>query len=89
MPEDLRLRLGTEVATITFTGTPAKIGNVIERFMRRKGITVTDIAQTDMLAFLAHWVDETKRVSKEAQTAELNAEQQATIQSTVDADNDF
>lgn len=89
MPEDIRLRLGVVVANKTLNGTPAKIGLVIERFMQRMGIPITGVAQTDMEAYLQHWIDETKRVSKEVQTAELYAEQQATIKSVVDIDNDF
>lgn len=87
MAEDIRLRIGVEVATLNLNNTPAKISKVIERYMRRMGIPITGVAQTDMLAFLTHWVDETKRVSKEAQVAELTAQNLESISQTIENDN--
>lgn len=87
MPNDLRLRIGTEVAMIEIGGTPAQVANAIRRYMRRLGIPIVDVPQEDMVAFLAHVKDDVKRISKEAQTAEADATAHATNLAQAESDN--
>lgn len=87
MPQDLRVRVGVEVATITLGGTPQQVAAVLERFAIRMGIPVTGTATEKLTAILEYIRDEVKRYSKEAHRAELRAANEAGIETTVESDN--
>lgn len=87
MPQDLRLRVGNEVATITLNGTAQQCAAILDRFLRSWDITPTGNAVTDMTATLEKIRVEVIRRSKEKHTAELRLAGEASIQATVDAEN--
>lgn len=87
MPEDLRIRVGAEVATITLTGTPAQIAAYLRRYARSLGISVDGTPTENLVAILNHWRNEVIQVSKRVQTKELEDANKAAIAVTVEADN--
>lgn len=87
MAEDLRLRVGNEVATISFAGGAAKVAAVLERFAASLGIPTTGTPTENLTAILEHVRDDAKRRSKEVQRAELRQANEATITATVESDN--
>lgn len=87
IPNDLRIRVGVEVGTITFGGTPAQVADVLRRFAISQGIPITGTATENLVAILEHFRDEAKQGSKQAQRAELRAANEAGIETTVELDN--
>lgn len=87
MPQDLRVRVGVEVATITLGGTPQQVAAVLERFAVRRGIPITGTATENLTAILEYVREEVKRYSKEEHRAQLNAANAAAIEVTVETDN--
>lgn len=87
MASDLRLRIGGASATITFGGTDAQVANAIRRYMRRLGIPIVDVPQTDMESFLNHLKDDVKRIAREEQIRESDAAAHATHIAQAELDN--
>lgn len=87
MPQDLRLRVGIEVATITLGGTPAQVAAALERFARSLGITINGTPQENLTAILEHFKSDVKTRSKAVQAAEKRLVSEAQIAAEVDADN--
>lgn len=87
MPEDLRIRVGSEVATIPLGGTPAQIAAALTRVASSLGIPTSGTATENLTAILLHVKDDWKRTSKQVQRQELLAAQAAQIDSIVENDN--
>lgn len=87
MPQDLRLRVGNEVATIPLGGTPVQVAAALTRFAVSYGIPINGTPTENLTAILEHVRDDVRRRSKEVQTAEKSAIADATIQQEVEADN--
>ncbi|MES2934313.1 MAG: hypothetical protein V4805_12600 [Pseudomonadota bacterium] len=87
MPQDLRIRVGVEVATITINGTAQQVAAALERYASSQGITITGTATENLTAILEHIKVEVRRRSKEVQKAQLEAANAAAIEATVELDN--
>lgn len=87
MPQDLRIRVGTEVAQVTLGGTAQQVAAALTRFATSLGIPVDGTPTENLTAVLTHIVDDVRRRSKAAQTAEKQAVSNALIQQEVDADH--
>lgn len=87
MPQDLTVRVGIHVGTITFGGTPAQVADVLERFALRVGIPIVGTATENLVAILEYFRDEVKGKSKEEHRAQLNAANSAAIEATIEVDD--
>lgn len=87
MPEDIRLRVGTEVVTLPLNGGASKVAAVLTRFATSLGIPITGTATENLTAILEHVRDDVKQRSKVQQQADLRKANEAAITATVDSDN--
>lgn len=87
IPNDLRLRVGNEVAQITLGGTPQQVADALTRFATSMGIPTTGTPTENLTAILEYIKDEVKRRSKDTQRAQLRAANEAAITQQVEADN--
>lgn len=90
MANQLTLTVGTNVAIIPLTGTNAKINTVILRFLAREGIptdglSAVQIGETFLLDLKRIVID----TCKDSQREELVTANSATVEATVEADNDI
>lgn len=87
MPQDLRLRVGSEVAQITLGGTAQQVADALTRFATSLGIPITGTATEKLTAVLEHIRDDVRRRSKAIQAADLRATNEATIAQQIETDN--
>lgn len=87
MASDLRIRVGSASATITFAATDQQMAEALRRYARRLGIATNGTANENLTAILEHIRDDVRRIAKAEQAAELRAANEATILSTVESDN--
>lgn len=87
MPQDLRIRVGVEVAQITFGGTPQQVAAALTRFATSLGIAINGTPTENLTAILEHMRDDVKRRSKAVQIASDLAVAQVAIEATAETEN--
>lgn len=89
MASSLSITVGGASATLPINATNAQVSAALTRYARSLAIPVTGVAQDDLTAILAHFVDDVRRRSKQVEIADTLAAAQVTAQATADADNSF
>lgn len=89
MAGSISATVGPVTATEPINATNAQIQAALTRYARRLGIPTDGSAQENLAAILRHWIDDVRRVSKEAEAADERAAYEATVQAKVSADNPF
>lgn len=91
MASDLRIRVGGVTAALTVGSsiTDQQVGQALLRYARSLGISTEGTNQEQLTRILQHWVDDVKRRAKEMQRAEDAAQRAATLEATLEADNNL
>lgn len=87
MPQDLVLRVGSDVATYTFPGTAAQVRQSIVRICKSLGISTEGTPAEVGQRLLAHIVDDLKQRAEAQSVQELEAAQRVTNVAQAKTDN--
>lgn len=87
MPNDLRIRVGSLVSTVSPAGiSDSQMQSNILDFCEAMGIDLSGGNQADLDNFTAHLWDNVKRVARAHRKRKKQASSQATIDAEVDAE---